>query len=134
MDGAYWLKGVPNLTNFYYDTFGSLFGNDPRPAVNEFFDRYKTKFGEPAITSYALSGYATIELIAKAIGKAKTTDGAKLAKAIDSLGSYETIIGPSGYTAERHIVTDRPVVIMSVDGDKYGPVATYARGQKTEGG
>ncbi|WP_328998729.1 ABC transporter substrate-binding protein [Kribbella sp. NBC_00709] len=130
MDGNYWLQSVPNLKNFYYDAFGSLYGGDPRADVNEFFTRYQAKFGEPAVTSYALTGYATIQMIAKAIETAHTTDGAALAKAIDGLGSYETIAGPVGFSATQHIVTDRPAVIMGVDGGRISPVAMYAGGRK----
>ena len=32
-DGDYWLEGVPNLSDFYFVTYGSVFGNDPRPDV-----------------------------------------------------------------------------------------------------
>ncbi|MEV8637143.1 ABC transporter substrate-binding protein [Streptosporangium sp. NPDC051023] len=134
MDGDYWLKGVPNLKNFYYDAFGSLYGDDPRADVNDFFARYKAKFGEPAVTSYALTGYATIQIIAKAIETAQTTSGPELAKAIDGLGSYETIAGPTGYSAKQHIVTDRPSAIMSVEGGRISPVAMYAGGRKTKEG
>ncbi|KAB2385970.1 ABC transporter substrate-binding protein [Actinomadura montaniterrae] len=134
MDGDYWLKGVPNLKNFYYDAFGSLYGDDPRASVNDFFSRYKAKFGEPAVTSFALTGYATIQVIAKAIETAQTTDGAALAKAIDGLGSYETIAGPTGFGAKQHIVTGRPAVIMGVEGGRGKPVATYAGGRKTAEG
>ncbi|MGY4771844.1 ABC transporter substrate-binding protein [Kribbella sp. CWNU-51] len=130
MDGNYWLQSVPNLKNFYYDAFGSLYGGDPRADVNDFFARYKAKFGEPAVTAYALTGYATIQVIAKAIETAQTTDGAALAKAIDGLASYETIAGPAGYSATQHIVTDRPAVIMGVDGGRVSPVAMYAGGRK----
>jgi branched-chain amino acid transport system substrate-binding protein len=132
MDGSYWLKGVPNLKDFYYDAFGSLYGDDPRADVNKFFARYKAKFGEPAVTSYALTGYATIQVLAKAIATAKATEGAALAKAIDGLGAYETIAGPTAYSAKQHIVSARPSVIMGVSGGKVGPVATYAGGRKVE--
>ncbi|WP_131736126.1 ABC transporter substrate-binding protein [Actinomadura roseirufa] len=134
MDGNYWLKGVPNLKNFYYDAFGSLYGDDPRKDVNDFFARYKAKFGEPSVTSYSLTGYATIQMLAKAIETADTTSGPALAKAIDTLGTYETIAGPTGYKTMQHIVTERPSVIMSVEGGRISPAATYAGGRKTKEG
>jgi branched-chain amino acid transport system substrate-binding protein len=134
MDGDYWLKGVPDLKDFYYDAFGSLYGDDPRADVNDFFARYKAKFGERAVTSYALTGYATVQILAKGIETARTTSGPALAKAMDGLGSYETIAGPAGYSAKQHIVTARPSVILSVAGGRTSPVATYADGRKTEEG
>jgi branched-chain amino acid transport system substrate-binding protein len=132
MDGSYWLKAVPKLTNFYFDTYGLMVGNDPRPAVNQFFADYKTRFGQLPITSYALTGYATIELIAKAIETAKTTDGPPLAKALDNLGSEQTIIGPTGFDASRHIVSARPMVFMRIDNGKFAPVAVYQHGRKVK--
>src|SRR5205823_3187343 len=33
-DGNYWWTKSPKVTNYYYDTYGSIFGNDPLPAVN----------------------------------------------------------------------------------------------------
>ncbi|TYC11178.1 ABC transporter substrate-binding protein [Actinomadura syzygii] len=134
MDGDYWLKGVPDLKNFYYDAFASLYGDDPRADVNDFFARYKAKFGERAVTSYALTGYATVQVIAKAIETARTTSGPALAKAIDGLGSYETIAGPTGYGAKQHIVTERPSTILSVEGGRTSVVATYAGGRKIKEG
>ena len=68
--------------------------------MNDFFARYKAKFGEPAVTAYALTGYATIQVIAKAIETAQTTDGAALAKAIDGLGRTRRSPAPPG-TARR---------------------------------
>ncbi|WP_242891057.1 ABC transporter substrate-binding protein [Actinomadura litoris] len=134
MDGDYWLKGVPDLKDFYYDAFGSLYGDDPRTDVNGFFARYKARFGEPAVTSYALTGYATIQVIAKALETAQTTSGPALAKAIDGLGAQATIAGPTGYSVKQHIVTDRPSAIMSVGGGRTGLVATYAGGRKIKEG
>lgn len=133
MDGSYWLEAVPELTNFFFNSYGLIGGNDPRQPVNEFFADYKARFGELPPTSYALSGYATIELIAKAIETAKTTDGPELAKAIDSLGSHETIIGPTGFDASHHIVSVRPTLFMSIDKGKFEPVALYQQEKKVEG-
>jgi branched-chain amino acid transport system substrate-binding protein len=132
MDGSYWLEAVPKLTNFFFNSYGLMGGNDPRQPVNEFFADYKARFGQLPVTSYALTGYATIELVAKAIETAKTTDGAQLAKALDSLGSHQTIIGPTGFDASHHIVSARPTLFMSIDKGKFEPVAIYQQGRKVE--
>ena len=39
-DGDFWLEGVPNLSDFYLVTYGSVFGNDPRPDVAEFMKKF----------------------------------------------------------------------------------------------
>ena len=46
MDGDYWTEAIGNLNDHYTGTYGSVFGDDPRPRVNEFFDRYEEVHGE----------------------------------------------------------------------------------------
>src|SRR5262249_49632713 len=36
MDGNFWEKAIPNLKDFWYVTGASIFGDDPRPAINQF--------------------------------------------------------------------------------------------------
>ncbi|MDE1993983.1 MAG: ABC transporter substrate-binding protein, partial [Rhizobiaceae bacterium] len=43
MDGDYWAGTVPNLSNFYVADYGSVYGDDPDAAVNDFFKRYQTE-------------------------------------------------------------------------------------------
>jgi branched-chain amino acid transport system substrate-binding protein len=128
MDGTYWLKAVPKLDRFYFNAYGLISGQDPRSKVAAFFDKYRSRFKELPVNSSALTGYATIQLIAKAVQVAKTTDGPKLAKAIDGLGSYETIIGPTGFDASHHIVAARPALFIEIENGKLAPVAIYQRG------
>jgi branched-chain amino acid transport system substrate-binding protein len=130
MDGTYWLEAVPKLSNFYFNTYGLMGGNDPRPSVNKFFAEYKQRFGELPATSYALTGRATIEILAKAIEKAKSTEGTALSQAIDSLGSLETIIGPTGFDETHHIVSVRPTLFIKIQDGKPEPVALYKQGKK----
>ena len=59
MDGHYWVEGVPGLSDHYAVTFGSMYGDDPRPEVNDFFERYRAKYGEPE-TSFPLNGYSVV--------------------------------------------------------------------------
>ena len=35
MDGTYWLNAVPDLSDFYFASLGSIVGGDPRPGINE---------------------------------------------------------------------------------------------------
>lgn len=132
MDGTYWLKAVPDLSNFSFNTYGLMGGNDPREQVNAFFADYKARFGQLPVTSYALTGHATVEMVAKAIEAAKTTDGPQLAKALDGLGSQETIIGPTGFDASHHIVSARPTLFIGIDDGKLAPAAIYQRGKRVE--
>ena len=70
MDGDYWTEAIGNLNDHYTGTYGSVFGDDPRPRVNEFFDRYEAVHGERVCCSFALSGYSIIQAFAIAIERA----------------------------------------------------------------
>jgi branched-chain amino acid transport system substrate-binding protein len=70
MDGSYWLKTVPNLSNFYYGAFASIYGDDDRPAVNDFVKKYEEVTGDPPLSSYALNGYVLGQLYTEAVKRA----------------------------------------------------------------
>lgn len=110
-EGTFWLEAVPNVNDVYHDAVGSLSGDDPRPEVNEFFEKYKAAFGA-APTSYPLFGYATIQTIVKAIEEAESTDGEALAEALEKWEGEEVILGPTTYTADCHIPIGRGFPIM----------------------
>ncbi len=46
MSGTYWLDSVPGLTGHYVPEQASIYGDDPRPAVEVFNDKFEAKFGE----------------------------------------------------------------------------------------
>ena len=73
MDGSYWADAVPGLSDHYASSFGSIWGDDPRPEVNAFFDRYRAKYGEPE-TSFPLNGYSVIQMLKVAIERAGSFD------------------------------------------------------------
>ncbi len=41
LDGDYWKEAVPGLSDVYYSTYASIYGDDPDDQVNELVDRYK---------------------------------------------------------------------------------------------
>lgn len=113
-DGSFWLKAVPNASNIYFATYGSIFGDDSRPAVNAFFRELK-RAGQPAQSSHALTGYALIQAFALAAKKAGTLDGTKLAKAMETFRNVPTLAGPTTFTAKNHIQFHRSALIMKVE-------------------
>src|SRR5262249_2760302 len=44
-DGTFWLKSIPNLSNFYYDAMVSSALDDPNPKVNQFIKSVKAPGG-----------------------------------------------------------------------------------------
>ncbi len=112
-----WFKALPTLSDYYYLGYGSLFNNDPRPAVNKFFAHLQKLGGKPAAVSLSLMAYTEVQLIAKAIQKAGTTDGPALLKALNSFTNVPTLTGPVTYTPTKHY-NYFPVVVNEIQNGK----------------
>jgi branched-chain amino acid transport system substrate-binding protein len=116
--GTFWLKATPHLSNAWVAAVGSSYGDDPRSEVNAFFRRYKAKTGKAAIVdTYPLLGYSLVQTIAKGIRIAGTTDGTKLAKALETFRNVHLLAGPTTYTQACHVPVKRPLLMIRyVDG------------------
>jgi branched-chain amino acid transport system substrate-binding protein len=126
MDGDNWLQAVPNLTNFYYGAYGSLFGDDPNPKVRDFMKRFEAKFGAKPISSQAMTGYAAIEAFALAADRAKSIEGPKLVAALEAFKSETLLIGATTFTPTLHINLSRGQLIMKIEQGKHKAVEWYA--------
>lgn len=125
LDGDYWIGTVPDLSNFYVVNYGSKYGDDPDPAVNDFFKRFEAKFGKPADVSYGLRGYAAVQAWANAANKAGSLAGADVAAVLDTFKDEPLVIGPTTYTPELHIQTTRPMTIIGVTDGKFAAVGRF---------
>jgi branched-chain amino acid transport system substrate-binding protein len=117
-DGNYWLNAVPNLSDVFYPSMGSIYGDDPNSRVNEFVETFTKKQGDPPQTAYALFGAAVMDLWKKAVEQAKTTDAEPVRKALDSFRNVDTLVGSTTYTDTAHIALDRPMLIMEIQNGK----------------
>jgi len=114
-DGSYWLKAVPNLSDFYYPALGSIFGDDPSAERTKFFDEYAKTTGEkPTLASYPLLGYAAVQTLKDGIEQAGSTDAEAVAKAIETFKDKELITGKTTYTAQCHIPVAKPYLMMEI--------------------
>jgi branched-chain amino acid transport system substrate-binding protein len=118
MDGDYWLDAVPGLTDFYYAVLGSIYGDDPRPEVNELLKKYIAKYNGPPPESHTYVGYSFIQLYSKAVEQAKSTDPKLVTAALESFKNVPTVLGPFSFSKELHIQDKFQFTIMSVDGGK----------------
>ena len=125
LDGDYWIGTVPDLSNFYVVNYGSKYGDDPDPAVNDFFKRFEAKYGKAADVSYGLRGYSAVQAWAKAANEAGSLEGAKVAAALDTFKDEPLVIGPTTYSPDLHIQTTRPMTIIGVTDGKFGAVGRY---------
>ena len=112
-DGNFWVP--EGLSNFYYVTFASAFGDDPEPAVNELAAAVAEATGQPPLTGGFVTGAAAIDAIVAGIEETGGTDGAALADAFEAFDGLPTISGPISYSPEQHTVFGRPYRVMIIE-------------------
>lgn len=125
MDGSYWIRSVPNLSDFYFDTYGSIFGDDPRPEVNAFVEQEEAKTGSMPATSFDMTGYALGQALARAIEQARSLDGEALSQALETFDGEELITGPTTFTATSHLNGVRPMAIIEVQDGRFRFLQMY---------
>jgi len=119
MDGTYWLGAVPDLSDFYYSSLGSVVGGDPRPGINELREKYVAKFKDPPPVSTTYMGYSMIQLYAAAVEKAKTTEPKAVVAALESFQDQPTVEGPFSFSHDLHIQKKFQFTIMGVNSGKH---------------
>ena len=113
-DGTYWLGAVPDLTDFYVAAQASIYGDDPRPEVAALIDHYKQKFGDGPATEFAFPIYPFLELWAKAVEQAGTTDAAKVVAVLNGFRDEPSLLGPRSFSPTLHIQDRSPFLIVSI--------------------
>ena len=124
MDGTYWLNSTPGLKDFYLPV-QALTVNDPNPDVNALTADYAKKFGKPPTTQYAYPIYAFLQLWAKAVTTAGTTDAGKVVALLNKDANAPTILGPRTFTPNLHIQTTEPMIVVSYTDDRETPVMEW---------
>jgi len=114
-DGAYWWPTNPKVTNFFYLTYASVWGDDPSAKVGAFEAQMKAA-GHPAQTGGFLGGAAAIDGIAYAIKKAGgSTNGAKLASIMVKFHNLPTLSGSVNFSAKLHTVFGRAYRVIEIE-------------------
>lgn len=117
-DGNYWWPKNPPVTNFYYLTYASVWGDDPSAQVRAFEAQMKSA-GHPAQTGGFLGGAAAIQGIADAIKKAHgSTNGARLASIMVRFHKVPTISGNVSFSPSLHTVFGRAYRVILVNDNK----------------
>lgn len=130
LDGSYWLDSVPNLSNFYLPVHASVFGDDPRPEMNDLIKRFTERYGNPPATSYFAMGYSAIQAFAIAAERAGKTDGAAVAAELEKFKDEPLLIGPRTYTKELHIQTQAQGLMMEVQNGKHRTLGFFVKNEK----
>ncbi len=125
VDGSYWLSAVPDLSDFYVPVQGSVFGDDPDAKVEEFNKAYEKKYGARPATQYTYPGYVLIDVWAKAVERAKTTETTAVVAELEKMKDEPTIFGPRTFTAEIHHQNTGRYHISEVKDGKPGIVDSW---------
>ncbi len=108
-DGTYWLPKDPKVTNYYFVTFASAFGNDPNKAVNTLAKQVK------AGTGGFVTGPAAIDGLVTAIRRAGgSTNGAALAAQMEKFKKVPTLSGLVSFSAKLHTVFGRQYRVIKI--------------------
>ena len=123
-DGAYWWPKSPPVTNFYYLTYASVYGDDPSPQVRAFEAQMK-QAGHPAQTGGFLGGAAAIDGIVTALKQTDgNTNGAALAAKMVKFHKVPTLSGNVSFSAKLHTVFGRSYRVIEVENNKGKYVAS----------
>jgi branched-chain amino acid transport system substrate-binding protein len=108
-DGTYWLPKNPKVTNYWFVTFASSFGDDPSKAVNALA---KTVH---AATGGFITGPSAIDGIVTAIKRAHgSTKGSVLASIMQRFKKVPTISGKVSFSAKLHTVFGRRYRVIKI--------------------
>ena len=118
MDGGYWLNAVPDLSDFYYASYGSIVGGDPRQGINDLRDKYSVKLKEQPPISQVYMGYSMMQLYADAVEKTKTTKPKAVVAAMETFQDQPTVEGPFSFSHDLHIQNKRQFTIMGINNGK----------------
>ena len=109
-DGTYWLPANPKVTNYWFVTFASCFGDDPSPAINALAKEVK------AGTGGFITGPSAIDGLVTAIKRAHgSTKGAVLAKVMEHFKKVPTISGNISFSPKLHTVYGRRYRVIRIE-------------------
>jgi ABC-type branched-subunit amino acid transport system substrate-binding protein len=118
-DGTYWLPNNPKVTNYWFVTFASSFGDDPSKAVNALAKRVK------AATGGFITGPSAVDGVVTAIKRANgSTNGLVLAKTMEKFRNVPTISGNVSFSKRLHTVFGRRYRVIRIQNNVPKVVAT----------
>ena len=117
-DGTYWVPKDPQVTNYWFVTYASIFGDDPVGAVNTLAKQVK------AGTGGFLTGPAAIDGVRIAIQRAGgSTNGLRLAAQLERFKGVPTLSGKVSFSKSLHGVFGRQYRVIAIQDNKAKRVA-----------
>jgi branched-chain amino acid transport system substrate-binding protein len=118
-DGTYWLPPSPKVTNYWFLTFASSFGDDPSKAVNTLAKQVK------AATGGFITGPSAVDGVVTAIRRSHgSTKGITLAKTMEKFRNVPTISGNVSFSKKLHTVFGRRYRVIRIQNNEPKVVGT----------
>ena len=119
-DGNYWWPQNPPVRNYYYVSYGSIYGDDPKSAVNQLVKQVTAaNKGQLPATGSFIPGADLVDALVTAITRAGgSTNGAKLAAQFEKFNKLPVTSGKITYSKSVHGVTGRAYRVMLVNDNK----------------
>jgi branched-chain amino acid transport system substrate-binding protein len=115
-DGSYWYTPDPKVTNYYYVTFASAFGDDPVKAVNALAKKNAAAIAKAGSTGGFITGPAAIDGILVALKRTGgNTNGAALAAQMEKFRNVPTLSGLVSFSKKLHTVFGRQYRVIRVE-------------------
>jgi branched-chain amino acid transport system substrate-binding protein len=118
-DGNYWYGGAsPAVSNYYYVTFASAFGDDPDKRVNALARANRAAIAKAGSTGGFITGPAAIDGIMVALRRTGSTNGARLAAAMEKFKNVSTLSGKVSFSRQLHTVFGRKYRVIRVENNR----------------
>jgi branched-chain amino acid transport system substrate-binding protein len=111
-DGSYWLPKDSPVSDYYFVTYASVFGDDPLRVANQW-----AKASKAGVGSY-ITGPAAIDGVVTAIKRAKSTQGLALAAQMEKFKKVPTASGLVTFSKSLHAVTGRAYRVIRIQNNK----------------
>jgi branched-chain amino acid transport system substrate-binding protein len=113
-DGTYWLTQNPQVTNYYFVTYASVFGDDPNPAVRRMIAALTRAKARP-FTGGFVGGAAAIDGVVTAMKRAGgSTNGATLAARLERFKQVPALASRISFSRTFHTVFGRQYRVIRI--------------------
>ena len=110
-----WQIGGDALNGAYISTHYSV--DDPSPAIRQFVDLYKQRYGNLLPDAHAALAYDAARLLFDALARTRSTEGDKLRDALAQTKNFNGVTGVISMDSDRNAV--KPAVVLKLQDLKF---------------
>jgi branched-chain amino acid transport system substrate-binding protein len=117
-DGTYWVTPNPQVTNYYFVTYASIFGDDPSAAVKKMIADMTAAKAPPGTGGF-VTGAAAIDGVALAIRRAGgSTVGIRLARQLEGFKQVPALASRISFSRNLHSVFGRQYRVIRIQNNQ----------------